>query len=196
PKLVGLEITHFCALKCGFCESHGRLMPVPIVNRRSYEGGRKSLDLPTIERLAKSMAKLNVQWVELSGKGDPIVHPQLVEIVKILKAEGLQVSMFSTGSVKKAGIGTALMEAGLDRMNVSLNAVSKDVWTKVAGRDLYETTFGFLREVLAARDQVKDRQRPWVRVSFVVCKDNVDDMDRAVDFVCDLRPDEGSWCVM
>src|SRR5262245_9993933 len=95
PRMVGLELTHFCALRCGFCESHGRFMPAPIVNRRSYEGGRKSLDLPTIARLAKSMAKLNVQWVELSGKGDPIVHPDLIEIIRILKAEGLKISMFS-----------------------------------------------------------------------------------------------------
>lgn len=195
PRMVGLEITHFCALRCSFCESHSPLMKAPIIHRRGYAGDRKTMDVDTIRRLARSMAKLNVQWVELSGKGDPIVHPKLAEIIRVIKDEGIQVSMFTTGSVPRAGLGTAVAAAGIDRLNLSLNAATREVWAKVSSKDMWETTLGFLKEVLAARN-VHPRRLPWVRVSFVVCKDNVADMDRSVDLIGELRPDEGSWCVM
>src|SRR5690242_4636032 len=38
PRMVGLEVTHFCNLGCGFCETHGRFMALPIVKRRTYVG--------------------------------------------------------------------------------------------------------------------------------------------------------------
>ena len=104
PRLVGIEITHFCNLNCGFCESHGRFMPAPIVKTRSYVGERRTMDLETIERLARSLGKLGVEWVELSGKGDPIVHPKLPEVVRLIKGAGLRCSMFTNGAVPRPGL--------------------------------------------------------------------------------------------
>jgi radical SAM protein with 4Fe4S-binding SPASM domain len=195
PRLVGLEITHFCNLSCGFCESHSHLLPAPIVKRRDYAGGRRAMDLETIQRLCRSLAGLGVSWIELSGKGDPIVHPKLPEIVRAIKEAGLQCAMFTTGSVPRSDLAATLVECGLDRLNLSLNAASREVWARVAGKDLYDKTLGFLGEVLERRRR-SGGKRPWVRVSFVVCKENVEDMERSVDLCCDLGVDEGGWCVM
>jgi len=195
PRLVGLEITHYCNLACGFCESHSRLMPAPIIHRRQYEGGRRSMDLETIQRLCRSLARLGVPWVELSGKGDPIVHPKLPEIIRAIKGAGLRCSMFTTGSVPRSDLASTLVECGLDRLNLSLNAGSREVWARVAGKDLWDRALGFLGNVLELRRR-SGGTRPWVRVSFVVCKDNVEDMDRTVSLCCELKVNEGGWCVM
>ena len=195
PRLVGLEITHFCNLKCGFCESHSTLMPAPITKRREYAGGRRSLDLDTIRRLARSLARLGTGWVELSGKGDPVVHPQLPEIVRAIKEAGLRCAMFTTGSVPREDLAATLVECGLDRLNLSLNAGSREVWARVAGKDLWDKAVGFLKQVLELR-RARGSKRPWVRVSYVVCKENVHDVGRSVDLLCELGVDEGGWCVM
>lgn len=195
PRLVGLEITHFCNLKCGFCESHGRLMPAPIIHRRSYAGDRRSMDLDTIRRLARSLAKLGVPWVELSGKGDPVVHPKLPEIIRILKGEGLRCSMYTTGSVPRPDLAATLVECGLDRLNLSLNAATRETWARVAGRDLFDQALGLLKDVLELRRR-RGSKAPWVRVSFVVCQDNWQDMPRSVELLRELGVDEGGWSVM
>jgi len=195
PRLVGLEITHFCNLSCGFCESHSTLMSAPITKRREYAGGRRALDLETIRRLARSLARLGVPWVELSGKGDPVVHPQLPEVVRAIKEAGLRCSMFTTGSVPRADLAATLVEVGLDRLNLSLNAGSREVWARVAGKDLWDQALGFLKQVLELR-RARGSKRPWVRVSFVVCKDNVADVGASVELIRELGVDEGGWCVM
>jgi radical SAM protein with 4Fe4S-binding SPASM domain len=195
PRLVGLEITHNCNLTCGFCESHSHLLPAPIVKTRTYAGGRRAMDLETIERLCRSLAALGTGWVELSGKGDPIVHPKLPEIIRAIKQAGLSCSMFTTGSVPRGDLAATIVDCGLDRLNLSLNAASREVWAKVAGKDLWDKTLAFLTEVLERRRR-SGGQRPWVRVSFVVCKENVEDVGRSVELCRELGVDEGGWCVM
>jgi radical SAM protein with 4Fe4S-binding SPASM domain len=195
PRMVGLEVTHYCNLGCGFCETHGRFMAVPIVKRRSYVGERRSMDLETIERLSRSMAKLGVEWVELSGKGDPIVHPQLADIVRIIKAAKLRCSMFTNGTVRRPDLVPTLVKSGLDRLNLSLNAASAPVFAKVTGKDLFPNAIEFIREVIAAR-RAQGGDRPWVRLTFVVCKDNVEEVEAQVDLCRELQVDEGGWCIM
>jgi len=195
PRLVGLEITHFCNLTCSFCESHSHFLQLPIVKRRDYAGGRKAMDLETIERLCRSLARLGTGWVELSGKGDPIVHPKLPEIIRAIKGAGLKCAMFTTGSVPRSDLAATIVDAGLDRLNLSLNAASREVWSKVAGKDLWDKTLAFLTEVLERRRR-SGGKHPWVRMSYVVCKENVEDVGRSVDLCCELGVDEGGWCVM
>lgn len=195
PRLVGLEITHNCNLTCGFCESHSHLLAAPIIKTRAYAGGRRAMDLATVERLCRSLARLGTGWVELSGKGDPIVHPKLPEIIRAIKRSGLSCSMFTTGSVPRSDLAATIVECGLDRLNLSLNAASREVWGRVAGKDLWDKTLAFLTEVLERRRSAGSK-RPWVRVSYVVCKENVEDVARSVDLLCELGVDEGGWCVM
>src|SRR5258708_17452295 len=96
PRVAGLEITHHCNLQCGFCETHGRFMEKPVTQTRTYVGGRRAMELDTVKQLAVSLAKVGIGWVELSGKGDPVVHPKLPEIVLVLREQGIDVSIFTT----------------------------------------------------------------------------------------------------
>lgn len=195
PRIVGLEVTHFCNLACGFCETHGRFMAAPITKRRKYVGERRTMELDTIVKLGRSLNRLGAEWVELSGKGDPIVHPELPEIVRILKRAGLRCSMFTNGTVKRPGLVSALVDTGLDRLNLSLNAATRDVFAKVTGKDLFNNAIEFTQEVLDKRRAAKQTE-PWVRLTFVVCKDNVADVAEAVDLCIRMGVNEGGWCVM
>jgi radical SAM protein with 4Fe4S-binding SPASM domain len=170
-------------------------MAQSIVKRREYEGGRRTMDLETVARVSRSLAKLGVERVDLTGKGDPIVHPQLGEVVRLIKGAGLTCSMFANGTVHRPGLIETLVESGLDRLNLSLNAASREAYLRVAGKDLYDQALAFLNQVLAVR-RAAGRSRPWVRVTFVLCKDNVEDMDRTVALCCQLGVDEGGWCIM
>ena len=121
PRAVSLEVTHHCNLRCLFCESHGSLQRAPITSRREYSGGRRTMDLPTIRRLARELAREGVDLVQLSGKGDPIAHPDMTEIIRVIKGAGLGCALVTNATLAAPDLASELVEARLDRLTVSIN---------------------------------------------------------------------------
>jgi len=195
PQLVTLEITHLCNLHCGFCESHGCHMGAPLTARHTYAGDRRAMSVETVAALSRSLARLGIGRVELSGKGDPIAHPRLSEIVRTIRAAGVECSLFTNGTLAQPDLAATLVACGIERLNLSLNAGSRETYARVAGKDLWEKAVGFLRDVIEQRRRA-NAPRPLVRVSYVVCRENAGDMDRAVALCCELGVDEVSWAVM
>jgi radical SAM protein with 4Fe4S-binding SPASM domain len=192
---ASLEITHHCNLQCSFCESHGSLQSTPITDRRTYVGGRRTMSIETVAALCNSLAKMRVCRLELSGKGEPMAHPEFDEVIRIIKRAGLICSVVTNGTLAKPGLAASLVEARLDRLNVSLNAATREVHKRITGTDVWEPTIGFLREVIERR-RASGSAEPWARVSYVLCRDNVEDVGRMVDLGCELRLNDISWAVM
>ena len=195
PRIVTLEITHLCNLHCGFCESHGCFMATPLTSRRTYAGDRRTMSVETVAALSRSLARLGIVRVELTGKGDPIAHPRLSEVVRTIRTAGLECSLFTNGTLAQPDLAATLVGCGIERLNLSLNAGSREVYERVAGKDLWEKAVGFLRDVIEQRRRA-NTSRPLVRVSYVVCRENVGDMDRAVELCCEFGVDEVNWAVM
>jgi radical SAM protein with 4Fe4S-binding SPASM domain len=195
PMRVSLEITHHCNLRCSFCESHGSLVGAPITDRRTYVGGRRTMSIETIEALCRSLAEARVCRLELSGKGEPMAHPEFEEVVRIIKRAGLIGSLVTNGTLAKPGIAASLVEARFDRLNVSLNAATAEVHRRITGVDVWEPTIGFVREVIERR-RASGSAEPWARVSYVLCKDNLEDVGRMVDLGSKLGLNDISWAVM
>jgi radical SAM protein with 4Fe4S-binding SPASM domain len=195
PQVVSLEVTHHCNLRCSFCESHGNLQALPITSRRAYVGDRRTMDLVTIQRLATDLARMGTNLVELSGKGDPIAHAELTQIVRILKDAGLGCALVTNGTLAKPDLAPMLIDRRLDRLSVSLNSGSRDVYKVANGRDLWDKAIAFLTDVLDRR-RAAGGGRPWIRITHVISKENVKDIDNMVRLACDLRVDEVAWYVM
>jgi radical SAM protein with 4Fe4S-binding SPASM domain len=182
-------------LRCSFCESHGALLGAPITARREYVGGRVTMDLDTIRRLATDLAELGTDLVELSGKGDPIAHPRLTEIIRIIRGAGVGCSLVTNATLASPDLASTLVETGLARLSVSLNAGGRESYLRSNKRDLWEKAVAFLREVIAER-RARQSKQPWVRITHVVTKENVDDIDGMVEICCRLGVDEVSFYVM
>ncbi len=195
PQVVSLETTHHCNLRCSFCESHGNLLAKPITSTREYVGGRVTMSLETIRRLAGELAEVGTDMVELSGKGDPIAHPELTEIVRAIRDAGINCALVTNGTLAKPDLAPTLVRRGLSRLSVSLNSGSREVYLRSNHRDLWDKAIAFLRDVLAERSR-KGGRIPWVRVTNVVTKENVDDMDGMVEICRTLGVDEVGFLVM
>jgi len=195
PEVVSLEVTHNCNLHCSFCESHGACCDVPITARRVYAGGRRTMDLEAVARLARDMRRMGVDLVELSGKGEPTTHPQFTQIVRAIKEQGLSCALVTNGTMASPDFVPTAIKCGLDRITASINAGCREVYAKASGRDLWDRATGLVRDILERR-RVARTTRPWTRVSHVICKDNVADMDNMVRLCVDLGVDEVVWCVM
>jgi pyrroloquinoline quinone biosynthesis protein E len=123
PPPIGLlaELTHRCPLKCPYCSN-----PVEL-ERRSVE-----LDTETWLRVFSEAAALGVLQVHLSG-GEPTARRDIVEITRHCAAVGLYSNLITSAiGVDRAKL-DALAAAGLDHVQLSVQAAEAGLADKVAG---------------------------------------------------------------
>lgn len=120
---IGLlaELTHRCPLRCPYCSN-----PLEL-ERRDAE-----LDTATWKRVLSEAAALGVLHVHLSG-GEPTARPDLVDLTAHCAAEGLYTNLITSG-VGKAGVMIeALADAGLDHVQLSLQAATAETADHIGG---------------------------------------------------------------
>lgn len=124
-----ISLTDKCSLRCTYC------MPaegVPWIPKQSV------LTPDEIERVVRVAAAEGVQSVRLTG-GEPLICPNLIEIVGRLTAidgpDGpVEVSM-TTNGIRLPEFIPGLEEAGLSRLNVSIDTLDPDRFLKLTRRD-------------------------------------------------------------
>ncbi|GLW99737.1 GTP 3',8-cyclase MoaA [Microtetraspora sp. NBRC 16547] len=122
-----VSLTDRCNLRCAYCMPPEGLdwLPKP--------------DLLTAEEIVRLVAigveRLGITEVRYTG-GEPLLRRELVEIVAAAArlAPRPQVSL-TTNGIGLARLAAPLAEAGLDRVNVSLDTLDPDVFVRLAHRD-------------------------------------------------------------
>ncbi|MDO8507034.1 MAG: radical SAM protein [bacterium] len=78
-EYINLTVTHDCTRRCLFC-----------VDR--YRGSGEMVSLDAVHRVAAFASRRGIKDILITG-GEPTLHPDIVEIVKIVKKYGLRVIM-------------------------------------------------------------------------------------------------------
>src|SRR6476469_10999317 len=132
-----LSLTDKCNLRCSYC------MPAEGLEWLSKQAVMTAEEIVRIVRIGVEL--LGVRELRLTG-GEPLVRADLVDIIAALRSNhpDLPISMTTNGVGldKKAA---ALKAAGLTRINVSLDSLHEETFTKLTRRP-------FLDRVLAGVD--------------------------------------------
>ena len=140
PAPIGLlaELTHRCPLKCPYCSN-----PLEL-ERRAGE-----LDTDTWKRVLSEAAALGVLQVHLSG-GEPTARRDIVEITRHCAETGLYSNLITSGIGLRPGVLEALSEAGLDHVQLSVQAADEAIADDVAGlAGAHAVKFAFADRVVA-----------------------------------------------
>src|SRR5438093_1833223 len=113
---VRVSVTDRCNLKCVYCIPDG----MEWVERADV------LSFEEMSRLVAILASMGVRKVRLTG-GEPTVRKNLPELVRqIRRIEAIEEISLSTNGLLLAPMAASLREAGLDRVNVSLDSLRAD----------------------------------------------------------------------
>lgn len=140
-RYLRVSVTDRCNLRCRYCMPEEGVEWVDHSAILSYE---------QIVRLVRLAAGLGVEKVRLTG-GEPLVRKGLAGLVKELKAiDGIRTVSLTTNGVLLADQLPALLEAGLDGVNLSLDTLDRTQFASLTRRDELPRALAGLEAALAA----------------------------------------------
>ncbi|MEN8763238.1 MAG: radical SAM protein, partial [Thiogranum sp.] len=121
-EYVRLSVTDRCDLRCSYCLPKGF---------KDFEEPKDWLTFDEIERVIGAFARLGVTRVRITG-GEPLVRKNMPELAaRLASLPGIEDLSLSTNATRLDKQATALREAGISRINVSLDSLRADRFKEI-----------------------------------------------------------------
>lgn len=140
-EYVRISVTDRCDLRCIYCMPEGF---------KDFEEPAHWLSFNEIERLVRVLAHMGIARVRLTG-GEPLLRRNLAELVCRLTAlPGIKDISLSTNGTQLTKYATTLKQAGVSRINVSLDSLRRERVARIVGRDVLDRILAGLMAAKAA----------------------------------------------
>jgi len=152
--------------------------------------GMMSLEL--FEKTVADLHGLGTRRIDIVGRGEPLLNPKVGPMVAYAKRLGMLVTLCTNASRLTAELSDRLVGAGLDRVNVSLNAGTPETYPKIhvsETPDNYRQVKRNLRYLTDSR-KAAGKAAPYVKLSFVVGSRNFLELEEMVAVVHEVGADE------
>lgn len=125
-EYLRLSVTDRCDLRCSYCIPQGF---------HDFEPPEHWLTFDEIERVVAMFARLGVARIRLTG-GEPLTRPHIAALAQRLRAlPGVHDLSLSTNATLLSRYATELRNAGVSRLNVSLDSLDAPRLACITGRD-------------------------------------------------------------
>ena len=146
PRSVRLSLTDRCDLACIYCRPH---------THDGYLRAEERLDLDAWKTMVTGLVRAGVARVRLTG-GEPLLHRDVVAVVGFLHTLGLEDIALTTNATRLAALARPLRDAGLRRINVSLDSLDPERFARMTrGGDLAGVLEGVDAALAAGFDEIK-----------------------------------------
>lgn len=166
PIHLDIEATNRCNLKCSFCDK------LPYLSKDDF----CDLDPALFYRIIDEGAEKGLMSLKLSYRGEPLLHPKIVDFVSYAKKKGLLDIYFNTnGMLLTEETGRQLTDAGLDRISISVEGTDPEIFERERRGASFSRIQNNIENFIRIRDSLNSPY-PKVRVQTVGLKHiNLDD---------------------
>jgi len=167
PRQVYIEVTNRCNSRCETCVRTFK----PREPERDLSLDEFRLILGQFPRLERAV---------LHGLGEPLLNPQLPEMIAHVKALQPQCRvLFNSNAVLlDEGWRQALIGAGLDEYRISLDAATAGMYARIRGVDAFDRVTENVRRFAQA---IGEGNRPRLSLWFTAIKENLGELPAVVD---------------
>lgn len=162
-RTLWLNIDHKCNLRCEWCYA----------KMTKYENHDMSTE--TVKKYVDLAAELGTDSVVLIG-GEPTLHLEFFEIIRIIKTAGLKPRLVTNGiNFSNKEFLRKTIDAGLVSVALSLKASNRQIFLEDTGRDLFD------EQIKAVRNIVNSGITN--TISFTICKNLVNNFNEMIQIV-------------
>ena len=163
PEIVQIESTNICNAKCVFC-------PRDDMHRKQ---GIMSVEL--FQKIVDEAVELGITHVRMHNYGEAFIDKRLVEKVRYAKEKGIkEVGVISNGSLITEKVARGMIEAGLDAINISVDASGKEVFESTRIGLKYNKVIANIERLVRLRSE-SGMRRPKLILSFVRQNNSADE---------------------
>ena len=170
PESVTFFLTPLCNLHCKMCGQWGeegtfKCMPA--------EELHKQLSLAEMISIVNELAPAKPSFTMFGG--EPLLHDGCIELIEYIHKKGMHTLMITNGSLFDK-YAEALVDAGLDELNVSLDGYGA-LHDQIRGMSgLFDTIYNGLKKVQEAK-KLKGKKKPLINLQCTMMKDNYTQLD-------------------
>ncbi|MEM2110555.1 MAG: GTP 3',8-cyclase MoaA [Candidatus Bathyarchaeia archaeon] len=136
-ETIRVSVTQRCNLNCFYCHREG-------------EKSNNNVEMTSeeIRKIIAIAASFGIGKVKITG-GEPLVRNDIVDIVrKIKNTHNIKEVSMTTNGILLKNYASNLKNAGLSRINVSLDTLSPDKFKSITGTDALEIVISGIREAV------------------------------------------------
>jgi MoaA/NifB/PqqE/SkfB family radical SAM enzyme len=126
----------------------------------------------------------------LQGEGESLLHKEFFEMARRARARGIRLSMITNGSLLSAERVDAILDVGMEAINVSIESPEPARFRQIRGGD-FDKVRGGIARLLAAR-RGRGLAAPQVGFAVTVLRDTIDTLPRVAALYAALDMDGGA----
>jgi len=173
---VGIEPTNHCNLNCPFCLV-GQQSLKGSLDHNSLNRPMGFMDLELFNCIIRNVVGLGVKSVLLHFQGEPLLHRDFFEMVRISKHYGLVVRVFTNGLLLNEDKCKKLIEAGLDEIMFSIDGATEETYqlNRVGGN--FDKAYENMRDLALLSRQNGSKMR--ISWQFIAMRNNEHEISMA-----------------
>lgn len=159
PIHIYVEPTTHCNYGCIMCSNR-------FIKNKSFMG---------LLQFKKSFDTIKPLRVSFVGIGEPLLNPNIFDMIRHAKMAGSSTGMTTNGSLITPNIANKIVESGLDMLTISVDGATKKTYEKIRkGGDFFRLREG-LRNIVSAKAK-RHARKPTLRLRTVVMRENLDEL--------------------
>jgi MoaA/NifB/PqqE/SkfB family radical SAM enzyme len=193
PLHAQIGISDPCNHECVFCWDH------PPDGRETADTAQRFglarpgvMSLEQFKGIVDDLHAMGTRKIDLIGRGEPLLNRAALDMICFAKARGMQLQIVTNGSRLFEPIARGLVEAGVERVSISLNAGTSETYPRIHVTETPENylkvkkNLRFLSDCKAAAGS----KLPFLSCSFVITSRNYFEIDRMVEVVDEVGAQE------
>lgn len=183
PRIVQIDLTGKCNNDCIGCWVHSPFIKNPPRDRNL------TLPFAKVKKLIEDLSHLGTEEIFLSGAGEPFLHPNILDIIELIKTKGLPLNIITNFTLIDEEKARRLIDLGVDMVTASIWAALPETYIKTH-QSKTEEDFYKIKDSVRRLSQLKIKENkylPRIKIYNVICNQNYKEIQQMIDFALDTQ---------
>ena len=175
PPYIEIEVTTRCNLRCIMCE------------HTYWNEPNRDMSFEEFKGIVDQFPKL--KWIGLTGIGESFINKDFMKMLRYVKSRNIFVELYDNFFLIDEKVARSLVEIGVDRILVSLDAATKETYEAIRVGSNFERVLKNVKCLFQIKEE-KNTYFPQTDFHFIVTKANIHETAQYIELVHSLVDSE------